>query len=174
MFCLMSCVETVWLRVWYAHEKALEMRMQKLVLGLPAAQIFPEKINKMLSQNYLVFINVNRSVRIRKFCVCVVCTDKVTRKFSHKIVSLNESVFHIEKKSKDFPRKKKLHSFHWTFFIVTFPLSHARGIWQISHGLNVQNCMGISVLSYQLFIVYIFRVTGISSQNGTKIYQRGQ
>ena len=42
--------------------KALEMRMRKLVLGLSVAQILPEKMNKMLSPNYLGFIDVNQTV----------------------------------------------------------------------------------------------------------------
>ena len=38
--------------------KPLEMMMRKLVLALSVAQIFPKKINKMLSLNNLGFINV--------------------------------------------------------------------------------------------------------------------
>ena len=36
--------------------------MRKLVFGLSVAQILPEKINKTLSPNKLVFIDVNRTV----------------------------------------------------------------------------------------------------------------
>ena len=42
--------------------KALGMRMWKLVLGLPVAQILPEKINKMLSLDNLGFIDVLATV----------------------------------------------------------------------------------------------------------------
>ena len=42
--------------------KALEMRMQKLVLDLSLAQVLPEKINKILTPNGLGFIDVNRTV----------------------------------------------------------------------------------------------------------------
>ena len=38
------------------------MRMRKLVLGLSVLQIFPEKINEMLSLNTLGCIDVNRTV----------------------------------------------------------------------------------------------------------------
>ena len=48
MFCLMSAVELVGVKICWVHEKAHEMRMQKLLLGLSLAQILPEKINKMI------------------------------------------------------------------------------------------------------------------------------
>ena len=43
--------------------KALEMRMQKLVLDLSLAQVLPEKINKILTPNSLGFIDVNQTVK---------------------------------------------------------------------------------------------------------------
>ena len=46
-FCRMSAVELVKVKIWFAHPKALEMRVRKLVLGLSVAQILPEKINNM-------------------------------------------------------------------------------------------------------------------------------
>ena len=62
MFCHMSVVELVGVKIIYAHVKALEMRMRKLVLGLTVAEILPAKINKMLSLNNLGFIDVNQTV----------------------------------------------------------------------------------------------------------------
>ena len=62
MFCLMSAVALVKVKIWHVHVKALGMRMRKLVLGLSAAQRLPEKINKTLSPNKLGFIDVNRTV----------------------------------------------------------------------------------------------------------------
>ena len=44
--------------------KALGMRLRKLVLVLSLAQVLTEKINKMLSQNNLGFIDVNRTVSL--------------------------------------------------------------------------------------------------------------
>ena len=43
--------------------KALEMRMQKLVLDLSVAQILREKINKLFLPNRLGFIDVLSTVR---------------------------------------------------------------------------------------------------------------
>ena len=60
MFCLVSAVELVGVKIKYAHVKALGMRIRKLVLFL--AQILPEKINKIISPNNLGFIDVNRTV----------------------------------------------------------------------------------------------------------------
>ena len=62
MFCLISVVALVRRKIWLVHLKALEMRMRKLVLDLSLAQILPEKINKMLSLNYLGFIDVLSTV----------------------------------------------------------------------------------------------------------------
>ena len=62
MFFLMSAVELVGVKIWYV--KALEMRMRKLVLDFSLAQILPEKINKMLSPNNFVFIDVNQTVAL--------------------------------------------------------------------------------------------------------------
>ena len=45
---LMSDVQLVGVKIWFAHLKALEMRMQKLVLDLSVAQILPEKSTKMM------------------------------------------------------------------------------------------------------------------------------
>ena len=60
MFCLMSAVKLVGVKIRWVHVKTLvEMRMRKLVLGLSLAQIISEKINKMLSSNNLGFIDVN-------------------------------------------------------------------------------------------------------------------
>ena len=58
----MSAVELVGVKISYAHVKALEMRLQKFLLSLSVGQIFPEKINKMLSLNKLGFIDVNLTV----------------------------------------------------------------------------------------------------------------
>ena len=58
MFCHMLAVDLVGVKIWYAHVKALGMRMRKLVLGLCLAQIR----NKTLSPNKLGFIDVNRTV----------------------------------------------------------------------------------------------------------------
>ena len=69
MFCLMSAVELVGVKIWYAHVKALEMRMRKLVLGLSLAQVLPKKINKILTPNSLGFIDVNRTVCRKIFFV---------------------------------------------------------------------------------------------------------
>ena len=48
MFCLMSAVELVGVKIWWVHMKASEMRIWKLVLGLSLGQILPEKINNMI------------------------------------------------------------------------------------------------------------------------------
>ena len=53
MFCLMSAVALVEVKIWPAHLKALEIRMRKLVLGLSLAQILPEKIKKKFYQKSL-------------------------------------------------------------------------------------------------------------------------
>ena len=47
MFCLMSAVELVGVKICWVHVKAREMRMQKLVLGFSVAQILLEKMKKM-------------------------------------------------------------------------------------------------------------------------------
>ena len=44
--------------------KALEKRVRTLVLCLSELQIFPEKINNMLSLNSLGFIDVNQTLVI--------------------------------------------------------------------------------------------------------------
>ena len=62
MFCVMSAVELVGIKILWVHAKALKMRVRKLVSGLFLAQILPEKINKMLSSNNPEFIDVNRTV----------------------------------------------------------------------------------------------------------------
>ena len=58
MFYLMSAVELVGVKNLFAHLKALEMRMQKLVLDLSVAQILPGKINKIFLPKKLGFIDV--------------------------------------------------------------------------------------------------------------------
>ena len=62
MFCLMSAVDLVGVKIWQTHVKAIGMKMRKLVLGLSLAQILPEEINKILSPNNPGFIDVNRTV----------------------------------------------------------------------------------------------------------------
>ena len=62
MFCLMSAVALVGVKICLVHLKALEMMMRKLVLDLPLAHVLPEKINKILSPNNFGFIDVNRTV----------------------------------------------------------------------------------------------------------------
>ena len=62
MFCLISAAELVGVKIWYAHWKALGMRMRKLVLVFSVAQILPEKINKMDFLNSLEFIDVSQTV----------------------------------------------------------------------------------------------------------------
>ena len=62
MFCLISAAELVGVKIWYAHVKALGMRMRKLVLFFSVAQILPEKINKMDFLNSLEFIDVSQTV----------------------------------------------------------------------------------------------------------------
>ena len=47
MFYQMSAVDLVGVKIWFAHLKALEMRMRKLVLDLSVARTIPEKINKL-------------------------------------------------------------------------------------------------------------------------------
>ena len=58
MFYLMSAVELVVVEIRFAHLKALEMRMRKLVLDLSVAQILPEKINKIFFTNKVGFIDL--------------------------------------------------------------------------------------------------------------------
>ena len=66
MFYLMSAVELVEVKIWYAHLKALEMRMRKLVLNLSVAQILPEQSNKMILLKKLGFIDVLLTVLINE------------------------------------------------------------------------------------------------------------
>ena len=68
MFCLMSAVVLVGVKILFAHLKALEMRMLKLVLDLSLAQILPEKISKMFLQKKLGFIDVWRTVHQLNIC----------------------------------------------------------------------------------------------------------
>ena len=51
----MSAVELVGVKIRFAHLKALEMRMRKLVLDLSVTQILPEKIDKMFLTNKVGF-----------------------------------------------------------------------------------------------------------------------
>ena len=53
MFCLMTAVELVGLKICWVHVKAREMRMRKLVFGLSLAQILPEKMKKIFSPKTL-------------------------------------------------------------------------------------------------------------------------
>ena len=53
MFCLMSAVELVGVKILFVHLKALEMRMRKLVLDLSVAQILPGKLTKCFYQKSL-------------------------------------------------------------------------------------------------------------------------
>ena len=62
MFLLMSAVDLVGVKILFAHLKALQMRMRKLVLDFSVAQILPEKINKMFLPKNLGFIILTRSV----------------------------------------------------------------------------------------------------------------
>ena len=62
MFCLMSAVALVGVKIRLVHLKALEMRMRKLALDLSLAQILPEEINKMLSLNNPGFIDLLSTV----------------------------------------------------------------------------------------------------------------
>ena len=50
----------------FAHLKALEMRMRKLLLDLSVAQILPEKINKIFLPKELGFIDVLSTVGAEK------------------------------------------------------------------------------------------------------------
>ena len=62
MFYLMSAVELVGVNFFFAHLKALEIRMRKLVLDLSVAQILPEKIDKRLLTKKLGFIDLLSTV----------------------------------------------------------------------------------------------------------------
>ena len=62
MFYLMSAVELIGVEFFFAHLKALEMRIRKLVFGLSVAQILPEKISKMFLPKKLGFIDVFSTV----------------------------------------------------------------------------------------------------------------
>ena len=62
MFCLMSAVALVGVKIWFVHLKALEIRMRKLVLDLSLAQILSEEISKMLLPKKLGFIDVLQTV----------------------------------------------------------------------------------------------------------------
>ena len=64
MFYLMSAVDLVEMKIQFAHLKALEMRMRKLVLDLSVAQILAEIINKILLPKKLGFIDVLSTVHI--------------------------------------------------------------------------------------------------------------
>ena len=58
MFCLMSAVELVGVKILFVHLKALKIRMRKLVLDLSEPQILPEKISKIFLPKKLGFIDV--------------------------------------------------------------------------------------------------------------------
>ena len=59
MFYLMSAVELVGVKIWFAHLKALEMRMQKLVFDLSVAQILSrENQQNVFLPKKLGFIDV--------------------------------------------------------------------------------------------------------------------
>ena len=62
MFYLMSDVELVGVKILFAHLKALEMRMLKLVLDLSLAQTLSEKTNKLFLPKKLGFIDVLSTV----------------------------------------------------------------------------------------------------------------
>ena len=53
MFCLMSAVELVGVKICWVHVKAGEMRMLKLVFGLSLAHILPEEMKKIFSPKTL-------------------------------------------------------------------------------------------------------------------------
>ena len=59
----MSAFELVAVTILFVHLKALEMRMQKLVLDLSVAQILSEKINKMFLPKKLGFIDMLSTVK---------------------------------------------------------------------------------------------------------------
>ena len=46
MFLLMSAVDLVGVKILFAHLKALQMRMRKLVLDFSVAQILPREIQQ--------------------------------------------------------------------------------------------------------------------------------
>ena len=58
MFCQMSAVELVGVKIWFVPLKALEMRVRKLVLDLCLAQTLSEKSNKIILLKNLRFIDV--------------------------------------------------------------------------------------------------------------------
>ena len=61
---LMSAVQVVGVKILFAHLKALEMKMRKLVLDLSVAQIHPEEIKKvfLLQKAWIHWFVVNRIV----------------------------------------------------------------------------------------------------------------
>ena len=71
MFCPMSAIALVRVKIWLLHVKALEMRIQKLVLDLSVDQILHEKINKMFLPKKLGFIDVLPTVRLCSISVKV-------------------------------------------------------------------------------------------------------
>ena len=52
----MSAVDLLGVKIGWVHVRALEMKMQKLVLGWSLAQMLPEKTYKSLSSNNPGFI----------------------------------------------------------------------------------------------------------------------
>ena len=65
MFYLMSAIELIVVKIWFAHLKALEMRMRNLVLNLSVVQTLTEKIkkiNKMFLPKKVWFIDVLSTV----------------------------------------------------------------------------------------------------------------
>ena len=58
----MSAVELVGVNILFAHLKALEIRMRKLVLDLSVNQILSKKINKRFLPKKLGFIDVLSTV----------------------------------------------------------------------------------------------------------------
>ena len=59
------------------------MRMRKLVLGLSLAQVFPEKINKIVTPNSLGFIYVNRTVNVIMYFDVQMINDQSPKKFEN-------------------------------------------------------------------------------------------
>ena len=78
----MTANKLVRVKIWFAHLKAIEMKMQKLVWDLFVAQILPEKINKTFLPKKLWFIDVLSTANYFK-SVCH--QNSITNKSDYKL-----------------------------------------------------------------------------------------
>ena len=127
------------------------MRMQKLVLGLPVAQILPEEINKIFLPKNLGFIDVLSTVRFNIFSLvmdltCPIPKQKlsthISRYFCSKLTSIrngykciNSNLLTIEKTNRTILQITKNARLKWhDFNILTL---HCIVIVIYDHGAKI-------------------------------------